>query len=226
MPRRAAAAAAIAAGLLWNFAQSGYDGGPEVGRSTAAEIATFYADGAFVPRLGAVLGGLVFVLFLAFLSGLRSRFRESGVPEELTAFSFAAGIAVGVLFLLALAAVTAPLVRPLDGYDDSFVTGMQTLRAFGEQLVFGMVPRAALIGGVALAALRHGALPRWLGVVSLIIAVVAAAGTLRFLFSPTAALFGVFDGLSILTNFTVPVWLVLCGIALLRPARSVHPATA
>lgn len=221
--RRIAGIAGIAAGLLWNLGQTGYDGGPNVGKSSANEIAQFYADDAAVARVGTVVGGVVFLLFLLFLAGLRARLTDSGVRQETVWFISASGLTLGIFYLLAVSAAAAPLVRPLREYDPTFVLSMHALRALGEQFIFNMVPRALLIAGVSIAVLRHRSLPRWLAFVGLVVAGVAALGSLRFLFAPTAGAFGLFDGLSILSNFTLPLWIILTGIALLRPLR---PAVA
>lgn len=221
-PRRTAALAGIAAGLLWNFGQSGFDSGPEVGRASAGEIAAFYASGATAPRIGAIVGGIVFVLFLVFLSGLRVRLAPA--RDDVVAFVFAAGITVAIFYLIGITAVAAPLVRPLERYDDAFVTSMHTLRAFGEQFVFSMIPRVALIGSVSLVILRDRQLPRWLAVVGLVFAGLAAVGVLRFLFTPTHALFGVFDAMSILSNYTLPLWIILTSATMLRSSPAARTA--
>lgn len=209
--------AGIGAGVLWNLGQAGYDGGPRVGNSSASEIARFYAEDATTARIGTVVGGIVFLLFLLFMAGLRARLVESGTGQEAVWFISASGLTLGIFYLLAISAAAAPLVRPLENYDEAFVTSMHALRALGEQFVFNMVPRVLLIAGVSAAVLRHRVLPRWVAFFGMVVAALAALGALRFLFSPAGGTFGLFDGLSILSNFTLPLWIIVTGAAMLRP---------
>ena len=153
---------------------------------------------------------LAAVLFLWFLSGLRTRLLAAeGMPGPLTAAGFAAGVVFAGL-IVATAAAEAGMVMPITGGKEHTVgvtiayVGWFGVMAF----IFSMIAAALLAASVSIIALRTRVFAPWLGWLGYVTAVALLLG---FFFFPLVLL---------------PIWLIAIGIAMLRqgPAATTAPA--
>lgn len=222
---RAAAGAGVAAGLLWSFGQMAYDTGPDLGRASTADIVRFYANQPATHRVGVTVAGMVFVLFLVYLAGLH-RVLSTRQPTAATV-ALSAGIVVAAFYLLSATVATLPLSRQLGAMRPEQVDVLFGLRTLGQQLIFSMFPRVVFLAAASAAVLRARVLPRWIGMLGCAFASLALLGGLRFLFPLESALYGVLDGLAILSMYTFSLWVVASSLGLLvRSRRSAAPELA
>jgi hypothetical protein len=135
----------------------------------ADAIAAYYPDSKS-HRVWMIVAAYVLIgaamLFLWFLSGLRSRLRAAeGGDGTLSTLAFAAGLVFVVLLsvgVLALAAVPASM-----SFAENHVpVGADTIEianslGYGAILVGGMLSAAVMIFTVSVLTLRTGALPKW-----------------------------------------------------------------
>jgi hypothetical protein len=135
----------------------------------ADTIAAYYPDSKS-HRVWMIVAAYVLIgaamLFLWFLSGLRSRLRAAeGSDGTLSTLAFAAGVLfVGLISVggLALASVPASI-----SFAENHVTvGADTIEilmslGYGAILVGGMLSAAVMIFTISVLTLRTGALPRW-----------------------------------------------------------------
>lgn len=162
---RAAALAGLAYVVLYVAA---FTLGIEVG-PTDREILEHYADsGARAKEAVAFFliaaAALAFVLFAA---GLRSRI----APPILGAVAWAGAVGYAVLTLAGNAVSRAPAFASME---DDFALDPNTRRLLEDAglllLASGAIAAMLLVGAVAVAALRLGAFPRWLGWTSVVAA--------------------------------------------------------
>jgi hypothetical protein len=187
-----------------------------------SKFASYYADDGHQTKAyaSALLGALGGIAFLWFLGALRSvLFRWETPPGQLTALVFAGGI-VGVALQEASTAVALAYPSAVDFYDKFPDNGQlaMLLGAVSYWLAgFAAVGGTVMAGAFAAAVFRSGAFPRWLGWVSV---VVALAQLVSLVFGVTGLLF-------------LP-WVALIAIVMLRgggalgaptpPAADVRPA--
>jgi hypothetical protein len=149
-----------------------------------------------------VLGG---VLFLWFLGSLRTHLLAAeGAPGRLTAIAFGGGIATAIfLMTLPLGDMAAALADELEPQAAQALNNIGTAGFIGAE--FSAI---ALLVATALVALRTGVLPRWLGWVSLLLALWLLIAPIGWL----ALIFG------------VPLWILVVSVLLYRQAPSTSPA--
>jgi hypothetical protein len=161
--------------------------GIEVG-DTDAEIREHYADsGARAKEVIAFfLIAAAALSFLVFAAGLRTLIaRLEPAPSALAALGWAGAIGYAALVLVANAVSRAAAFASMS---DDFELDLETrdyLETAGFLLfVSGTYAAILLVAAVSLAALRHGALPRWLGWFSVVVAplLLLAIGFIGFLF--------------------------------------------
>jgi hypothetical protein len=135
----------------------------------AEKIAAYYPDSKS-HRVSMIVAAYVLIgaamLFLWFLSGLRTRLRAAeGSDGTLSTLAFAAGVLfVGLVSVggLALASVPASM-----SFAENHVTvGADTIEilmslGYGAILVGGMLSAAVMIFAISVLTLRTGALPKW-----------------------------------------------------------------
>jgi hypothetical protein len=203
----------VAAVVLWIIGFLLFLATEVEGADTAAEILAGYESDENLILLAAwlfVLGG---VLFLWFLGTLRTRLLAAeGAPGRLTAIAFAAGIATAVFLMsLPLGDVAGALA------DDLEPAAAQALNEVGTAFFVGAEFSAlALVVATALLVLRTGALPRWLGWVSLVLGLLLLIGPIGWL----GLIFG------------FPIWVLVVSFLLwqrgetfVEPAAAVPPPT-
>jgi hypothetical protein len=161
--------------------------GIEVG-DTDAEIREHYADsGARTKEVAAffLIAGAA-LSFLVFAAGIRVVIAWLGpTTSALAALGWAGAIGYAALVLAANAVSRAAAFASMS---DDFELDLET-RDYFETVGFllfvsGTYAAILLVAAVAIAALRHGALPRWLGWVSVVVApsLILAIGFIGFLF--------------------------------------------
>lgn len=168
-----------------------------------------YAElsGQLLTQLGAAAGYLAAALLVPFGIGLvRTLARRA--PERIglvvaTALALAAGVATTV----GAYAMKSVLASGLPGHmDNAFYTHVDTAVTYtiaGQLQYAGWLPVVAAAGCVGVLAIRDRALPRWLGVPSLVAAVLVAAVTVVL-------------NLPWSSGLVAPLWLIATGIAVLR----------
>ena len=158
---------------------------------------------------GILLGGLLWslgvVLFVWFLGSLRSHYLEAeGGNGRLANLAWGSGlIASSIAFLIPAADEVGALNK-----NDIDASGAAVLHHLGDAFFIGAeyaLPVLFFASGIL--ALRHAALPRWLGWVSVLIGVVLLIGPIGW-----AAFI-----------FATPIWTLI--VSLLLYTRSARPAT-
>jgi hypothetical protein len=201
----AAAGAAFAALVAVSIALS--TGGPSPGDS-AAKINAYFGDAANRDKLtlAALLYGLAAVCLIGWVAGLRDRLREGG-PQ--TAFAgrvlFGGGLVVVALECASVAALVGypfalgffDAARP----DPQIALALQGVSYWLASLA-GLVT-AAMAAATGIAALRTGALPRWLARTSLVLAPLSIVSALMYL-----------------APVTLLIWVLATSVALARRPRS------
>jgi hypothetical protein len=144
---------------------------PDVTDDSTAKIVDFYTDNKNAVIVGAVLAAIAGTLFVFFGGYLRQVLLEAEGPGGIlssVAFAgmiiFAAGIAIDSTISFALA----------DTADDIDPAAAQALMALYNYdfLVFAMGLQIFLLA-TGLSVLRHGALPKWIGAIAIVLAVIA-----------------------------------------------------
>jgi hypothetical protein len=147
----------------------GMSDAPEDFPAKISEIVEYYQDDPGMIMLGSWLG-LVGGFFLLWFGGsLRAHLRDAG-QERLGTVAFGGAVAAASVGLLIDTANVAAAFRADE--DDTIDPATATaLYDFANTAIGGALPiaMAVFVGATGIAALRSGALPRWLGFVSLVI---------------------------------------------------------
>lgn len=154
---------------------------PDPTKESAREIVEFYVDEKDAQTASAVIAAIAATLFVFFAGSLRRVLRDAEGPGGILsavsfagAIIFAAGIALDATITFAL----------VDTADDIAPSAVQALSALwnNDFLVFAVGIQVFLLAaGISL--VRHGALPRWLGWIAIVLAILAATplGFLAFI---------------------------------------------
>ena len=145
-------------------------GSPPTLEDSPEEVLRYLADRDAEFRVGAYLQGLAVVALLWFLGSLWRVLRaaESG-PGQLSVVAVAATAILVALVSVHIAILTGLALRADEGLDPGVVSSLYVIAFM--VLAMSSFAAAALTGSVGVLVLRTEALPRWLGVVSLISAV-------------------------------------------------------
>ena len=186
----------VAAVVLWVVGL--LVGGDKTNKDEGAEILAAVRDNSNQILLGGILFLIGTALFIWFLGALRNRLLAAeGEPGRLAATAFAGGVATAVCVAL----FPGPDLAAALNKDDIDASAASAMHNLGDAFFLGaeyLLP--VLLVATALASLRHGALPRWLAWVSLVIAVVLLIGPIGW-----AALI-----------FAFPLWVIVVSILLWR----------
>ena len=149
----------------------GISGEPPDPGEGGEEITQFYLDNEGEVMLGAALEGIGATLFVFFGGVVRRALREAEGPRgTLSAISFAGAI----IFAVGLAldgTISFALAEEADAIDPSAMQALQSLWN-NDFLPFAVgIQLFALATGLSL--VRHGALPKWLGWVMIVLAIIA-----------------------------------------------------
>jgi hypothetical protein len=146
-------------------------GEPPAADSSAEEIVDFYVDNDSSVMFGAALEGLAATLLIFFAGFLRQVLRAAeGEGHMLSAVVMAGAtvIAVGLAFDATLSFALAETAEDLEP------ASVQTLQALWENdfMPFAVGFQVFLLAS-GISILRHAALPKWLGWVAIVLAVIA-----------------------------------------------------
>ena len=145
-------------------------GEPPDASEPAQEIVDHYVDNKDSVQIGAGLSTLAALLLVFFAGVLRRVLRAAeGVGGTLSAVAFA-----GAVIMATGAAIDASIGYALaDRADDIEPAGVQALQALWENDFFPVaLGSSVLLLGAGLSIVRHGALPRWLGWVAIVLGVI------------------------------------------------------
>jgi hypothetical protein len=138
---------------------------------SAREIVDFYTDNKDQVIVSSFLATLAAVALVWFAASLRAHIRErEGGSGRVSALPFAAAIliAVGITTFSGIETAAAGSV------DDIPASAMQTLNALDNGMFFTFAAGNLLMyASLAVAILRYGVFPKWLGWVSAVLAVVS-----------------------------------------------------
>ena len=156
-------------------------GEPPDAEEPAQEIVDFYVDDKDSVMAGAFILGLATVVFVFFANYLRTVFRTTSASATILvgAAIFAVGAAVDATLLVAMA----------EAADDIEPESLQTIQAIWDNdFVPFAVGAAVFLISLAISILRTDVLPRWLGWVTLVLAVLSLTPLGFFAFPLTGLL--------------------------------------
>jgi Domain of unknown function (DUF4386) len=145
-------------------------GEPPDASEPAQEIVDHYVDNKDAVQIGAALSTLAALLLVFFAGILRRVLRAAeGVGGTLSAVAFA-----GAIIMATGAAIDASISFALaDRAEDIDPVAVQALQALWDNDFFPIaLGSSVLLLGAGLSIVRHGALPRWLGWVGIVLAVI------------------------------------------------------
>lgn len=176
--------------------------GDIAGKSKGSEILAYYRGNENRILFGFVLFAIGTLLFIWFLGSLRRRLMlAEGGDGRVSAIAYGSGIATAVCLML----LNAPHAAAAISTDDLDPSAARALVSMGDAFFLGaeyLLP--ALLFAAAIVALRTGALPKWLGWLSVLIGVVLLIGPIGW-----AALV-----------FAFPLWTLITSWVLWKPARA------
>lgn len=137
-----------------------------------SEVADYYVDNSGRVIVAEIIGGYAIFAFFWFVGAVRNRIRVPETPEGgLPALAFGGGIAAATLILVANAATMAGAFRAEeDGQIDPAVAA--ALNDISS-LIVGIAAPVALavfVAATGIVSITTGVLPRWLGWLSLLLA--------------------------------------------------------
>lgn len=181
-----------------------YRAGPE---AVYAEL-----SGQLLTQLGAAAGYLAAALLVPFAIGLVRTLARRAPHHISLVVATGLALAASVATTVSAYAMKSVLASGLPGHGDSdFYTHVDTAVTYtiaGQLQYAGWLPVVGAAGVVAVLALRHQALPRWVGVFSALIAVTVAVVTVAF-------------NLPWSSGLVAPLWLIAVSIAAMRLRRRV-----
>jgi hypothetical protein len=174
--------------------------GQDATEKSAEEIAAYYQDNEDEQTIGSFLIGLAAVVFLFFAGWLRKVLREAEGPGgTLSAVAFAGAI------VFAIGGATAATINLAlaDLADDIDPVALQAINAISwDYFIPFAVGMSAFLLATGISVLRHGALPKWLGWIAVVLGVAA--------YTP-AGFFALIGGL---------LWILVVSVMLTVRARS------
>jgi hypothetical protein len=145
-------------------------GDPKSADHPAKEVVAFYVDNKDSIQIGAFLGVTAGVLLIFFGANLRKTLRAAAPNEDLLPLVAFIGF---VVVAVGLAIDGTILIAMAEAADDIPAASMQALQALWDNdfvpLVLGV---ECFLWGTGLSVVRTGALPKWLGWVMIVLAVV------------------------------------------------------
>jgi hypothetical protein len=149
-----------------------------------SDVADYYVDNSQRVIVAEIIGGIAIFAFFWFVGAVRNRLRVPETPEGgLPALAFGGGIAAATLVLVANAATMAGAFRAEeDGQIDPAVAA--ALNDISS-LIIGIAAPVALavfVAATGIVSIAAGVLPRWLGWLSLLLALGFLIPYISFIF--------------------------------------------
>jgi hypothetical protein len=159
-------------------------GGGEDFLASPSELADSYVDDSGRIIAGQLIAGFAIFFFFWFVGAVRNRLRVSETPEGgLPALAFGGGIAAATLVLVANAAMMSGAFRAdEDGQIDPAAAAVLTDL---NGIIVGIAAPVALavfLAATGVVAIATGVLPRWVGWVSLVIALGFLVPVISYIF--------------------------------------------
>lgn len=153
------------------------------GHAAAESIARFYVVNAqaFVTTL--LVSGLAYLLFVVFQASLAVHLRRpSGAGRHPAAVAMAAALLIATFHLIGTALWAAPAMVATPGRDPGRIAELALLGSASQEVlvVSATFWRALMLAAVAFAVLRHGALHRWFGWLTAVLAVASLVAPLAW----------------------------------------------
>ncbi|MBA2506638.1 MAG: DUF4386 family protein [Thermoleophilaceae bacterium] len=144
---------------------------PDVSDDSPAEIIAFYVDNEGASFFSGMLEGLAATLLVFFAGALRRALRDAeGGRGILSAVAFA-GLVIVAVGLAIDATITMTLAETAEDLDPA---AAQALSALYENDYMPMAVGSQLfLLATGLSVIRHGALPKWIGWVAIVLGVIA-----------------------------------------------------
>jgi hypothetical protein len=157
---------AAASGLMYVGLGLARGGGGGVGIGDSRANVAAWVSGTLGPRgvswAGAYLEILALLSFVVFAAVLAAALRRrEGAQPWISNVTLGAGLITVALKLASLPAAFALAYRAQEGFDPQLAASLTDLNNFSFVLTWPV--SALMIGSAAVAILRHGALPAWLG---------------------------------------------------------------
>jgi succinate dehydrogenase/fumarate reductase cytochrome b subunit len=195
----------VAYGVLFATANVFVGNGPSTNASGASVVA-YYQVHKVSEMVGVFVLAVALVAFTFFLASLRHALSRTDEGRQLSGIVTAGG-AVYAVGLLIMATLTAALV---DTGRYHLVGAAQTLNVLSaDAWVPGVVGICLVALGTGVSALRNLTLPKWIGWVSVVLAIVALSG-------PAGAI----------AFLATPLWALVVGIVLFRSPAPVERLAA
>jgi len=159
---------------------------PDATKDKAGEIVDFYVDNKDAQFLSAILGVIGGTLFVFFGGYMRRVLRDAEGPGGiLSAVAFAGTI----IFATGLAIDSTITITLAETAEDIDPTAVQTLTALynNDYMPFAMGIQLFMLA-TGISVVRHGALPKWVGVIAIVLGVVAMTPAGFFAFIGTGIL--------------------------------------
>src|SRR5918995_3287120 len=137
-----------------------------------SEVADYYVDNSGRIIVAEIIGGIAIFAFFWFVGAVRNRLRVPETPEGgLPALAFGGGISAATLLLVANAATMAGAFRAEDDgeIDPAVAAALNDISS----LIIGIAAPVALavfVAATGIVSITTGVLPRWLGWLSLLVA--------------------------------------------------------
>lgn len=179
---------------------------PEAGSASAKEIEAFIEEQRVRIGLSTASYALAWAAFLWFIGRLRSALSRAEPEQLLATVAFGGGLLTAGLFLAGTALQSEIIFADLATNDEVTLLAQWALfDASGG--FFAMTPlfKAVFVGAAALAILRRGGLPRWLGWAGLLAAIANFVGGFDYLAPPGRS----FTGHPLVDLFAFLVWVSL-----------------
>jgi hypothetical protein len=177
-----------------------------------AEIVSSIADDRSGHLASVYIGGVASLLFLVFVGALWSRLRAAEIDRGPSILVVLGGVGTTTIILLANSVLFALVDAADAGREPDAIRGLFEL---DQTLFLGIGwTSAAFYLGAALSSLATGSLPRWLGWVAAVIALLFVVGFLGiFSESDEGGALGALFFIGLLVNF---LWILATSIVMLR----------
>ena len=193
---------------------------PDPGLVGADEIVMFIEANQSRLGLVTILYAVSWTAFLWFMGSLRSRLATVEPSQRLSSVAFGAGILIAALSLVMSGLRAEIVLADFTTAVDAAVTGRWALYdASGGLLGITPFPRAVILGSASLVVLRFGGLPRWLGWLGVVSALVNLAGGFDYL-APSDV---TYTGHPLADLFSFLVWVLLASGTLVWSASPASP---